>query len=61
MDKLPEKKNVTKVYCDKCDSIFDSKEKYEAHYQNHSSGVNCESCPLDVAIQKILSIFRVHK
>lgn len=52
------KGNLTKVYCEKCDSVFDSREKYEVHLQTHSSGVSCEACPLDTAVQKILRLFK---
>lgn len=58
MDKSTKKENVLKVYCEKCDSIFYSREKFEKHLQRHSDGVSCESCPLDVAIQKFVSLFK---
>ena len=52
------KENVSKVYCEKCDIVFDSKAKYEKHYDEHTGGVVSESCPLDIAVSKILSLFR---
>jgi len=55
MDKA--RKIVNKIYCEKCNSIYNSREKYEKHLENHSS-VFCESCPLDVAIQKFVNLFK---
>ena len=54
------KKIVNKIYCEKCNSIYDSREKYEKHLDNHS-GVSCESCPLDVAVQKFVNLFKWKK
>jgi len=51
------KKIVNKIYCEKCNSIYNSREKYEKHLKNHS-GVSCESCPLDVAVQKFVNLFK---
>ena len=52
------KENVSKVYCEKCNIVFDSRAEYEKHYDKHTGGVVCESCPLDTAVSKILSLFR---
>ena len=52
------KDNISKIYCEKCDTVFDSKKKYEAHSFKHSSGVSCESCPLDIAVEKIVNLFK---
>ena len=57
MDKS-RKNNVTKVYCTKCDLIFESREKFEKHFDNHSSNVTCEECPIDTAIAKFVNLFR---
>ncbi len=54
----PRKYNVTKVYCSKCDLIFDSREKFERHFDAHSSNVACEACPVDTAIAKFVNLFR---
>ncbi len=54
----PSKNNVTKVYCTKCDLIFESREKFEKHLDSHSSKVVCEVCPIDTAIAKFLNIFK---
>jgi len=55
MDKA--RKIINKIYCEKCNSIYNSREKYEKHLKNHS-GVFCESCPLDVAVQKFVNLFK---
>jgi len=52
------KKNVTKVYCEKCDLVFESREKFENHFDSHSSSVACEVCPIDTAIEKFINLFR---
>jgi hypothetical protein len=52
------KHNVTKVYCSKCDLIFNSREKFEKHIDAHSSNVTCESCPVDTAIAKFVNLFK---
>ncbi len=57
MDKS-RKQNVTKVYCSKCDLIFKSREKFERHFDAHSSNVICEECPVDTAIAKFVNLFR---
>ncbi|MDH3764526.1 MAG: hypothetical protein OER82_01780 [Nitrosopumilus sp.] len=47
-----------KVYCEKCDLIFDSRERFERHLDRHSSSVACETCPVDTAIAKFVNLFR---
>jgi len=37
---------------------FESKEKLNEHRKEHESGIYCESCPIDVAIEKITRLFR---
>ncbi|GFN40667.1 MAG: hypothetical protein YK1309IOTA_2220004 [Marine Group I thaumarchaeote] len=37
---------------------FESKEKLNEHRKEHGSGIYCESCPIDVAIEKITRLFR---
>ena len=61
MAESAKKDNVSKIYCDKCDSVFGSRKKYEEHYSKHASGVSCESCPIDMVVDKILSLFKVKK
>ena len=58
MDKSTGKENVTKIYCEKCDQIFNSKQKYDDHSSKHSSGVSCESCPIDTVLGKIIGLFK---
>ena len=52
------KNNVSKVYCSKCNSIFESRKKFEKHLEEHSSGVSCEECPIDTAISKLVNFFK---
>ena len=47
-----ENREVSKVYCERCDVLFDSRKKYERHLDGHS-GRSCESCPLDTAVQRL--------
>ncbi|HUT06261.1 MAG TPA: hypothetical protein VMW74_06195 [Nitrosopumilaceae archaeon] len=52
------KYNVTKVYCSKCDLIFNSREKFENHFAGHSTSITCETCPVDTVIGKFVNLFR---
>lgn len=52
------KNNVTKVYCEKCDLVFESREKFESHLDSHSSGIPCDVCPIDTAIAKFVNLFK---
>ncbi len=54
---MEDRQDVAKVYCEKCDAVFDSRKKYERHLDRHS-GVSCESCPLDTAVEKLSRLFR---
>ncbi len=54
----PERHNVSKVYCSKCDLVFESREKFDRHFDSHYSSVSCESCPIDTAIAKFVNLFR---
>ncbi|MEK6944917.1 MAG: hypothetical protein AABX15_00695 [Thermoproteota archaeon] len=58
MDELT-KKTASKIYCEKCDTVFDSKKKFDEH--KHNSQVSGESCPLDSAVQKFANLFRRKK
>jgi len=49
---------VAKVYCEKCDLVFKSQEKFEKHLVSHSSNIACEVCPIDTAIAKFLDLFK---
>lgn len=52
------RKNINKVYCERCDLVFESREKFENHFDNHSSSIPCEVCPIDTVIEKFLNLFR---
>jgi len=52
------KNNVSKVYCEKCDLVFESREKFENHFDNHSSKFVCEICPIDTVIAKFVNLFK---
>jgi len=54
----PGKYHATKVYCSKCDMIFNSREKFEKHFDLHSSRVSREECPVDTVIDKFVNLFR---
>ena len=49
---------VAKVYCEKCNLVFKSREKFEKHFVSHSSNIACEMCPVDTAIAKFLDLFK---
>lgn len=51
------KNNINKIYCEKCDAVFESREKFDKHFEKHSS-TSCESCPLDIAIEKLAKLFK---
>ncbi|HUU47466.1 MAG TPA: hypothetical protein VMW55_01655 [Nitrosopumilaceae archaeon] len=57
MDKLIKNK-VIKVYCGKCDLVFETREKFENHLRSHYSSVVCEVCPVDTVIAKFVNLFR---
>ncbi len=56
--KKPSKNNLTKIYCEKCDLILESREKFEKHLDSHSSNIACEVCPIDIAIAKFVNLFK---
>lgn len=55
---MVDSKNNIKVYCPKCDVVFDSREEFNRHLPDHSSAVGCETCPIDAAISKLISLFK---
>ena len=55
------RENVSKIYCEKCDEVFDSKQKYDKHSSRHSTGVYCEPCPIDTVLGKIIEFFKKGK
>ncbi len=54
----PLKNNVSKIYCEKCDLVLESREKFDKHLESHSSGIVCEVCPIDIAIAKFVNLFK---
>jgi len=52
------RKNISKVYCEKCDLVFESRAKFEKHFDSHSSINVCEVCPIDTAIAKFVNLFK---
>jgi len=50
--------NKTKIYCEKCDLILNSREKFLKHLDTHSSTIPCDVCPIDTIIDKFLNIFK---
>ena len=58
MKDFGKKDDISKIYCEKCDTVFNSKKKYEEHSSKHSSNVSCDSCPLDIAVEKIVNLFK---
>ncbi|MGY5143893.1 MAG: hypothetical protein ACW9XH_05375 [Candidatus Nitrosopumilus sp. bin_32a] len=52
------KNNVSKVYCEKCDLVLDSRDKFEKHLEGHSSSIACEVCPIDTVIAKLINLFK---
>ena len=47
-----------KIYCEKCDLILNSREKFFKHLDTHSSIIPCDVCPIDTIIDKFLNIFK---
>ncbi len=54
---MEDRQDVTKIYCEKCDTVFDSRKKYERHMDRYS-GAHCESCPLDNVVERLSGLFR---
>ena len=50
--------NNGKIYCEKCDLILNSREKFLKHLDTHSSTIPCDVCPIDTIIGKFLNIFK---
>jgi hypothetical protein len=49
--------NNLKVYCEKCDLILDSRQKYLKHLDSHSSTIPCDVCPIDTVVEKLINFF----
>lgn len=57
------RQDASKIYCEKCDAVFDSRKKYEGHLDQHSGGssscgMSGESCPLDAMVGRLARLFR---
>ncbi|NJK77554.1 MAG: hypothetical protein HC944_00060 [Nanoarchaeota archaeon] len=52
------KNNISKVYCVKCDIVFNSRKTFENHLSKHLSSNQCEVCPIDIAISKFVNLFK---
>lgn len=52
------KNNLSKIYCEKCDLVLESRQKFDKHIESHSSSVVCEVCPIDIAIAKFVNLFK---
>lgn len=49
---------TTKVYCERCNEVFSSQEKYRKHLDTVHSGMSCDTCIIDLAINKIIGLFK---
>lgn len=50
--------NNAKVYCEKCDLVLNSREKFLKHLETHSSTIPCDVCPIDTVIEKFVNLLR---
>ncbi|MBA4438834.1 MAG: hypothetical protein ACPG6Z_05910 [Nitrosopumilus sp.] len=50
--------NTTKVYCEKCDLVLNSREKFLKHLETHSSTIPCDVCPIDTVIEKFVNLLK---
>ena len=50
--------NNKKIYCEQCDLVLNSREKFLKHLQTHSSTIPCDVCPIDTAIDKFVNLFK---
>lgn len=57
MPNSDKKMKISKIYCEKCNSVFCSKKDYDKHLQIHSNYV-CEECPIDTAISRLIRLFK---
>ena len=47
----------SKFLCSDCNASFFTDHGLQRHYQ-WQHGIYCESCPIDMAIEKIVNLFR---
>lgn len=52
------RRKVSKIYCEKCNTVFGSKDEYEKHFDRHFLIATSEECPLDTLMGKLLRAFR---
>jgi len=52
------KNNVIKVYCTRCNLVFESRVKFEKHLEKHTSNIPCDVCPIDTVLLKFASLFK---
>jgi len=50
--------NNSKIYCERCNLILKSREKFNKHLSTHSSTIPCDVCPIDIVIDKFVNLFR---
>jgi len=50
--------NNSKIYCERCNLILKSREKFNKHLSTHSSTIPCDVCPIDIIIDKFVNMFR---
>ena len=50
--------NNGKIYCEKCDLILNSREKFLKHLETHSSIIPRDVCPIDTVIDKFVKLFK---
>ena len=50
--------NARKVYCEKCDLVLNSREKFLKHLETHSSTIPCDVCPIDTVIEKFVNLLK---
>jgi len=48
----------TKIYCEKCDLILNSRNDFLKHLETHSSTIPCDVCPIDTVIEKFVNLLR---
>ena len=48
----------SKIYCEKCDLILNSRKIFLKHLDTHSSTIPCDVCPIDTIIGKFVNMFR---
>ena len=61
MKLIKKKESSSKFRCKECNSEFNSDEELNLHLKNHTSEVYCDSCPIDMAVQKFVKLFKGRK